>query len=176
MGLEGIVSKRTDAPYRSGQARRGSSRRTRPAMRCAGSARRSGDSVPGQRSPTGKQDDGDRSHAENDGGDPGNLNFEVPSWVEWHACAAALAKKRSGPSRRRMTGAVGAGVWCTARWYARPSRLKDRATTIVLENTVLRYKRHRDRGHHRHHAASTADERPYATTSQPGERSGAPRA
>ena len=31
MGLEGIVSKRTDAPYRSGPSRRGSSRRTRRA-------------------------------------------------------------------------------------------------------------------------------------------------
>ena len=42
MGLEGIVSKRMDAPYRSGPSRRGSSRRTRRARRCGGSARRSG--------------------------------------------------------------------------------------------------------------------------------------
>jgi bifunctional non-homologous end joining protein LigD len=42
MGLEGIVSKRTDAPYRSGRRRCGSSRRTRRARRCAGSVRRSG--------------------------------------------------------------------------------------------------------------------------------------
>ena len=42
MGLEGIVSKRADAPYRSGPSRAGSRRRTRRASRCAGSAKRSG--------------------------------------------------------------------------------------------------------------------------------------
>ena len=42
MGLEGIVSKRVDAPYRSGPSRHGSSRRTRPARRCGGSVRRIG--------------------------------------------------------------------------------------------------------------------------------------
>ena len=41
MGLEGIVSKRTDAPYRSSLGR-GSSRRTRRTRRCAGRVRRNG--------------------------------------------------------------------------------------------------------------------------------------
>ena len=42
MGLEGIVSKRTDAPYRRGSLGRGSSRRTRRTRRCAGRVRRNG--------------------------------------------------------------------------------------------------------------------------------------
>ena len=65
MGLEGIVSKRT-ADYR----RRGSSRRTRRARRCAGSAWRSGVSLGAPRPswfcPNGKPDEGEYSHAEND--------------------------------------------------------------------------------------------------------------
>jgi hypothetical protein len=36
------------------------------------------------RSPHGNQDDGENSHADNDGGEPGNLDVESPSWVEWH--------------------------------------------------------------------------------------------
>jgi hypothetical protein len=31
-----------------------------------------------------KKEDGDSSHAENDGADPGNLKFEGPFGVEWH--------------------------------------------------------------------------------------------
>jgi bifunctional non-homologous end joining protein LigD len=42
MGLEGIVSKRMDSPYRSGPSKMWLSRRTRRARQCAGSARRSG--------------------------------------------------------------------------------------------------------------------------------------
>ena len=42
MGLEGIVSKRVDSPYRSGRPRRGSSRRTRRARRCGGNVKRIG--------------------------------------------------------------------------------------------------------------------------------------
>ena len=45
LGLEGIVSKRVDAPYRSGPSRRGSSRKTRRARRCGGSVRRNGASL-----------------------------------------------------------------------------------------------------------------------------------
>ena len=67
------------------------SRRTRRARRCA---RRSGtSSAPGPlhgvasdplvlrspRSPTGQQDDGKHSQAENDGGDPGNFDVGNPS-------------------------------------------------------------------------------------------------
>ena len=83
-------------------------------MRSDGSARRRGDSLDLLHPPNGKHDDGERSHAENDGGDPGNLDVEGPFWVEWHACAATFAKKRYGPSRRKMTGAVGAGSLVTA--------------------------------------------------------------
>ena len=74
MNLEGVVSKRTDAPYRSlGHRRRGSSRRTRreavrrePAAATRGRRRRAG-------------------HAENDSRDPGYFDDGSPSWVKWHA-------------------------------------------------------------------------------------------
>ena len=42
LGLEGIVSKRVDAPSEAGRARRGSSRRTRRARRCGGNVKRIG--------------------------------------------------------------------------------------------------------------------------------------
>jgi bifunctional non-homologous end joining protein LigD len=44
LGLEGIVSKRTDAPYRSGPSKTWVKAKNRRAMRCGGSARRNGDS------------------------------------------------------------------------------------------------------------------------------------
>jgi hypothetical protein len=34
------------------------------------------------RSPNGKQEDDERSHAENDSGDPGNFDVEGPSWIK----------------------------------------------------------------------------------------------
>ena len=50
MGLEGIVSKRSDAPYRSGRSRTWlKSKKFRRARRCGGSAKRNGVS-PSQRS------------------------------------------------------------------------------------------------------------------------------
>ena len=42
MGLEGIMSKRTDAPYRSGPSKVWISPRTQPARRCAGNVRKTG--------------------------------------------------------------------------------------------------------------------------------------
>ena len=48
MGLEGIVSKRIDAPYRSGPSRTWLKSKTRQARRCAGNVRKSG-AEPAQR-------------------------------------------------------------------------------------------------------------------------------
>jgi hypothetical protein len=50
MGLEGVVSKRVDAPYRGGSQKHGMRLRTLRARRCSGKARRIGDNRRGSSS------------------------------------------------------------------------------------------------------------------------------
>jgi hypothetical protein len=94
MGLEGIVSKRLDAPYRSGPSKVWLKSKN-PGERGGAPGARGGVALaphPGlfmvspviyssslPRSPSGQQDDGEHSHAEADGGDPGNFNVGNPS-------------------------------------------------------------------------------------------------
>jgi len=90
------AQKRTDAPYRSGSRRRGSSRRTGRARQRGASARSIGVSLGGPRPAAftnGKQHDNDRSHAQNDGHDPGCLDNGIPSSVKLHA---AILRHSSG--------------------------------------------------------------------------------
>ena len=41
-----------------------------------------------------QQDEGEHSHAENDGGDPGNFDVESPSWVKCHAPSLAAVGRQ----------------------------------------------------------------------------------
>ena len=78
MGLEGIVSKRTDAPYRSGPSK-DVAQVEEPGERGGAPGARGGVAVGPRPSCTKRKAVSEYSHAENDRGDPGNLDEGSPS-------------------------------------------------------------------------------------------------
>jgi hypothetical protein len=64
LGLEGIVSKRTDAPYRSGPSKTWVMSKNPPAKRCGGSEKRNGGSLPAANSSPSRLRLCENSHAE----------------------------------------------------------------------------------------------------------------
>ena len=104
-------------PIAAARRKGGSSRRTRRARRCAGSARRSGANLGAPRPswfcPNGKPEEGDYSQADNDSHERGHFDDGKPSWVKCHdallggiRATALIYVKRGGRARSSPTGRV----------------------------------------------------------------------
>jgi hypothetical protein len=107
------------------------------------------------RSPSGKQDDGEHSHAENDSGDPDHFDVESPSWLNdmrhgGNRAAAALIWIMCAATRRTTVNASARSVAATdtSRQFAiaycpAQTRRSDRRGSADAAKTVAG--RHRGR-------------------------------